>query len=157
VGFWYRCHIEWIEASGKFGAVIQDSSPTMKNSKVVRIRRSDHACVSSHMLSDPLPSGRAVIRNIEVFSSANDAVVPIPETEGKYYEVPEAMEMSGCDNVFKVILTVHIDVEEVENKSRGSVMLHEARCLLLGALVVEVHESPIFILVSIFWKFVVEV
>jgi hypothetical protein len=103
VGCWYRCPIGWIEASGKFGAVIQASSPTMKNSEVVRIRRSDHASVSSHMLSDPVPSGRAVIRNIEVFSSANDAVVPIPETERKYYEVPEAMEMSGCDNVFKVI------------------------------------------------------
>jgi hypothetical protein len=97
-----------------------------ENSEVVRIRRSDHASVSSHMLSDPVPSGRAVIRSIAVFSSANDAVVPIPETEGKYYEVPEDMEMSGCDNVFKVILTVHIDVEELENKSRGSVMLYEA-------------------------------
>jgi hypothetical protein len=127
VGCWYRCHIGWIEASGKFG-VIQASSPTMKNSKVVRIRRSDHASVSSHRLSDPVPSGRAVIRNIEVFSSAKDAAVPITETEGKYYEVSEAMEMSGSISMFVV-----------------------------GCPCCRGPRKPIFILVSIFWKFVVEV
>jgi hypothetical protein len=60
-----------IEASRKLGAGVRASSPNMKNAEVER--------------------------SVGVFSSANDAVVPIPEAEGRFWEVPEDMDMSGCD------------------------------------------------------------
>jgi Acetyl-CoA carboxylase, central region len=46
-----------IEASGRLGAGFQESSPNMKNAEVVRSSRSDNISVSSHGLSNPVPSG----------------------------------------------------------------------------------------------------
>jgi hypothetical protein len=44
---------------------------------------------------------RAMIRNFEVFSSANDAVMPIPEEERTFCEALHAAEMAGCDSGFR--------------------------------------------------------
>jgi biotin carboxylase/acetyl-CoA carboxylase carboxyltransferase component/biotin carboxyl carrier protein len=94
---------------------------------------------------------RAVIRNLEVFSSANDAVVSIPEAERTFCEALDAVEMASCDSRFRrtdcnhiflnVIPTVRIDVEDVQKICRRLFMRFAARCWLLRVFVVEVKVS----------------
>jgi biotin carboxylase/acetyl-CoA carboxylase carboxyltransferase component/biotin carboxyl carrier protein len=96
---------------------------------------------------------RAVIRNLEVFSSANDAVVSIPEAERTFCEALDAVEMASCDRRFRrtdcnhiflnVIPTVRIDVEDVQKICRRLFMRYAARCWLLRVFVVEVKVSTI--------------
>jgi hypothetical protein len=47
-----------IEASGRLGAGVQDSSPNMKRAECAMNSRRDNVSVSSRGLSDPVPSGK---------------------------------------------------------------------------------------------------
>jgi hypothetical protein len=68
---------------------------------------------------------RAVIRNLEVYVTVNDAVVAIPTAERTVCEVLDAVEMArwecrfrkiDCNHIFlNCIPTVHFDVEDVQN------------------------------------------
>jgi hypothetical protein len=67
---------------------------------------------------------RALIRNLEVFPSASDAIVSVPEAERMFCEALDAVEMASCDircrrtdckHIFlNVIPTVRVDVENVQ-------------------------------------------
>jgi hypothetical protein len=80
------------------------------------------------------PFSVRAVRNLGVFSSTNDAVVPIPEAEGRLWEAPEAMDMSGCDQCFNVIRTVRLDFRDGKNESSGIFMRDDPRFLLLRLL-----------------------
>jgi Acetyl-CoA carboxylase, central region len=66
-----------------------------------------------------------LIRNLGVFSSANDAVVPISEAERTSCEALDGVEIASCDSRIRrtdcnhislnVIPTVRIDVEDVQD------------------------------------------
>jgi biotin carboxylase/acetyl-CoA carboxylase carboxyltransferase component/biotin carboxyl carrier protein len=94
---------------------------------------------------------RAVIRHVDVFSSANDAIVTIPEAERSFVEALDAVEMASCDRRFRrtdcnhifinVIPTVRIDVEDVQKICRRMFMRYAQRCWLLRVFVVEVKVS----------------
>jgi Acetyl-CoA carboxylase, central region len=81
---------------------------------------------------------RAVIRNLDVFSSANDAVVPKPEAERTSCKALDAVEIASCDRRIRtsdrnhislnVIPTVRFDVEDVQEICRRLFMRHAARC-----------------------------
>lgn len=94
---------------------------------------------------------RAVIRHVDVFSSANDAVVTIPEAERTFVEALDAVEMASCDRRFRrtdcnhifinVIPTVRIDVEDIQKICKRMFMRYAQRCWLLRVFVVEVKVS----------------
>jgi hypothetical protein len=81
---------------------------------------------------------RAVIRNLDVFSSANDAVVPIPETERTSCEALDAVVVASCDSRIRtsdcnhtslnVVPAVRFDVEDVQEICRRLLMRYAARC-----------------------------
>lgn len=94
---------------------------------------------------------RAVIRHVDVFSSANDAVVTIPEAERTFVEALDAVEMASCDRRFRrtdcnhifinVIPTVRVDVEDIQKICKRMFMRYAQRCWLLRVFVVEVKVS----------------
>lgn len=94
---------------------------------------------------------RAVIRHVDVFSSANDAVVTIPEAERTFVEALDAVEMASCDRRFRrtdcnhifinVIPTVRVDVEDIQKICKRMFMRFAQRCWLLRVFVVEVKVS----------------
>lgn len=94
---------------------------------------------------------RAVIRHVDVFSSANDAVVQIPEAERTFVEALDAVEMASCDRRFRrtdcnhvfinVIPMINIAAEEVQKVCKKIFMRYARRCWTLRVFVVEVKVS----------------
>lgn len=92
---------------------------------------------------------RAVIRQADVFStSADGAIISMPEAERIFVEALDAIDMASCDRRFRrtdfnhmflnVIPPVHIDIEDVETICRRMFQRYANRCWSLRVFAVEI-------------------
>jgi Acetyl-CoA carboxylase, central region len=117
-----NCHL-WLPTLGSKSRVLPKiSTLLLEVAKIHRPTRTQIERVDARFFV------RAMIRNFEVFSSANDAVMPVPEAERTFCEALHAAEMAGCDSGFRrtdcnhislnVIPAVRIDAEYMQEICR---------------------------------------